>query len=94
MASQCLHSQMPEAFRLTLMWWQVGHSNFDLSIFSMSLVSFLMTTPYLAPNLPALPAFTVLFAIDFTLSVFSSRCLVCWEVSIIVLDLIHGERSA
>ena len=65
-APQCLHAQIPELTLLTDEWWQIGHSWFFFWLASIVFTLLRTTTPYLAPNLPAVPAFSVLFDIFIT----------------------------
>jgi hypothetical protein len=65
-ALQCLHSQMPELSLFTEAWWHTGHSWRSFWFCSMFFTLLRTTTPYLAPNLPELPAFTVLLVISLT----------------------------
>ncbi len=55
--------QIPEDALLTDLWWHTGHSCHCFCWASTFLILLRTTTPYLAPNLPALPTFTVLFDI-------------------------------
>ena len=63
MVPQCLQYQMPELSLLTELWWHTGHSCLAFCWASMFLILLRTMTPYLAPNLPEEPAFSVLFAI-------------------------------
>ena len=65
-ALQCLQAQIPELTLLTEVWWHTGHSWDFFCSASMVFTLLRMTTPYLAPNLPEVPALLVLFAIGIT----------------------------
>jgi hypothetical protein len=66
LAPQWLQFQTPELTLFTDMWWQTGHSCLDFWVASIVLTLLRTMTPYLAPNLPAVPALFVLFDILIT----------------------------